>query len=318
MNRELVLVCGIPGCGKTTVAKELVDKGYVRLCRDEVKGGKGSMDDLLPLLTNALQEGKSVVMDNTFMTTAIRKPFIGLAMSAGVPVRCIELTTTLEEAQFNAVQRMIRIAGKLLEPNEIKTHKSPNIFPPAIQFSFRKNYEPPNELEGFSSIEKRPFKRVLEDSYSNKALILDYDGTLRDCVGGNGLFPTELDHVKVRPTVVKKIKEYADNGYRLLGVSNQSGIHKGVLSDSKARELFDHTNKLLGLEIEYVFCPHQSAPPICFCRKPGPGWGVHFIEKYRLSPKDCIFVGDMTTDRTFATRCGFQYVDQAEFFKETS
>ena len=48
---------------------------------------------------------------------------------------------------------------------------------------------------------------------------------------------------------------------------------------------------------------------------PGLPTGVEFILKHKLSRKDCIFVGDMTTDKTFAARCGFQYVDQVDFFK---
>ena len=31
-------------------------------------------------------------------------------------------------------------------------------------------------------------------------------------------------------------------------------------------------------------------------------------------PRQCTYVGDQTTDRSFAQRCGFQFVDQAEFF----
>ena len=100
-----------------------------------------------------------------------------------------------------------------------------------------------------------------------------------------------------------------------MGVSNQSGIHKGELTNETAHELFQFTNNQLGLDIEYRFCPHQSAPISCYCRKPQCGIGVEFMLKHKLSRKDCIFVGDMTTDKTFATRCGFQYVDQAEFFK---
>jgi hypothetical protein len=45
------------------------------------------------------------------------------------------------------------------------------------------------------------------------------------------------------------------------------------------------------------------------------GRGVDFIMRHKLNRKECIMVGDMTTDRTFAARSGFQYADQAEFFK---
>lgn len=316
MTRELVLVIGMQGSGKTTVAKDLCENhGYIRICRDE-EGG--SMDDLLPYVINALKMNMSIVMDNTFMTSAYRKPFIGLAMAAGVPVRCIEMTTSLEDCQFNAVQRMIDITGKLLGPAEIKALGHTNIFPPVVQFGFRKNYEPPNMLEGFTSIEQRPFVRKLNPKFKNKAILLDYDGTLRTTINGNDKYPTELEQIQAKPNVKKVLDAYKKKKYHLLGVSNQSPIHKGEFTAEKATELFNHTNKLVGHDIDFAFCPHQSAPPVCYCRKPAVGFGVHFINKYKLNPADCIFVGDMTTDKTFATRCGFQYVDQAEFFKETS
>ena len=45
-----------------------------------------------------------------------------------------------------------------------------------------------------------------------------------------------------------------------------------------------------------------------------PGMGVQFIEKYKLDPSQCIMVGDMKTDQTFAERCGFQFINAQKFF----
>ena len=36
--------------------------------------------------------------------------------------------------------------------------------------------------------------------------------------------------------------------------------------------------------------------------------------RHQLDPKQCTFVGDQTTDRSFAEKCGFAYVDQATYF----
>ena len=44
------------------------------------------------------------------------------------------------------------------------------------------------------------------------------------------------------------------------------------------------------------------------------GLGVHFIHKYKLDPSKCIMVGDMTSDRTFAKRLGFQFEWAKDFF----
>jgi len=182
-------------------------------------------------------------------------------------------------------------------------------------FKYKKEFQKPTVEEGFSKVDVIKFTRVDNPEFTNKAIIVDYDGTLRECVGGNGKFPTDISHVKVKDKCKEVLQSYKDKGYLLLGVSNQSGVHKGELTLEKCNELFDHTNKQLGLDIEYRFCPHQSAPISCYCRKPMNGLGVEFIMKHKLKRQDCIMVGDMTTDRTFASRCGFQYVDQAEFFK---
>jgi HAD superfamily hydrolase (TIGR01662 family) len=146
-------------------------------------------------------------------------------------------------------------------------------------------------------------------------LIVDYDGTLRECIGGNGKFPVTKAEIEIKPGRTKVLEEYQKKGYRLLGISNQSGIAKGELSDVVARRLFEVTNDMLGVDIEIRYCPHQSNPIACYCRKPQTGVLVEFMLKHKLNLKECLFVGDMTTDATCAKRAGVPYVDQAEFFK---
>jgi HAD superfamily hydrolase (TIGR01662 family) len=222
---------------------------------------------------------------------------------------------TIEEAQFNVVQRAIGLLGKFPTPEEIKAAKHTNIFPPLVLFKYKKDFQKPIVEEGFSKVEVVKFVRKENPEFTNKAVIVDYDGTLRECINGNDKYPINESQIEMKPGRREVLASYQDKGYLLLGVSNQSGVAKGELTAETATRLFEHTNKQLGLDIEYRYCPHQSAPISCYCRKPMPGIGVEFILKHKLNRKECIFVGDMTTDKTFAQRCGFQYVDQAEFFK---
>lgn len=308
-----MMVLGPPASGKTTVTEEMVQNGgYVRLNRD-TEGGK--IVDLLPKLDALLQDKKKVVLDNLFPTVEVRKPFIDLAKKHGARVSCGWMKTTIEDATFNFVKRAIGILGTFPEPEQIKKAKHPNVFPPTVMFKYKKEFQKPTFEEGFEFIVEHHFTRQDDPSFTNKALILDYDGTLRECINGNDKYPVSKEQIEMKPNRKEVIQSYKDKGYRLLGISNQSGIAKGELTADKAKELFEYTNKQLGHDIEFRFCPHQSAPISCYCRKPQCGIGVEFILKYKLSRKDCIFVGDMTTDKTFAARCGFQYVDQAEFFK---
>jgi D-glycero-D-manno-heptose 1,7-bisphosphate phosphatase len=313
---EVILIMGCPASGKGTKAKEYIDKGYVHLNRDE-QGGK--VVSLVPLMEKELQAGNNVVLDNLYATRDSRKPFIQACKNTGVPIHCVHVNTSIEEAQINALRRMYQRYGRFfMNAEEIKADnrakKDSNMFPPFVLFKYRKDFEEPLSHEGFDSIETVEFKREWSPEYCNKALILDYDQNIRDTTCSYG-YPIKPEDVYVLPGRSEKIQEYVEQGYILCGVSNQSGVHKGNFTYEAAVECFEHTNKLLGHNIDFTFCPHQSSPPACYCRKPGVGNGVKLIEKYKLSPNLCIFVGDQTTDRTFAERCGFKFIHTHKFFK---
>lgn len=310
---EVTMVLGPPASGKSTLTKELVAaKGYVVLNRD-TEGGK--IVDLLPKMEVLLQDKKSVVLDNLFPTAEVRKPFIEMAKKYGVPIKAALQKTSIEDATFNFVQRAIGLLGTFPEPELVKKSKHPNVFPPTVLFKYKKDFQKPTTEEGFDQVVEHAFTRRDDPTFTNRAVIVDYDGTLRECINGNDKYPVNKDQIQMKANRKEVLQAYKDKGYILLGCSNQSGIAKGELTAEVAKELFDFTNQQLGLDIEYRFCPHQSAPISCYCRKPQVGIFVEFMLKYKLCRKDCIFVGDMTTDKTFASRCGIQYYDQADFFK---
>lgn len=312
MTNQLVIVLGIPGSGKSFYAQSYIDKGYLNLNRDKIGG---TMNKLLPMLDTALKEGKNVVMDNTFATAISRTPFIGTAMIHKAEIHCIHLETSLEDAQYNVIERMIKLRGKVLSPEEIKKDSSPNIFPPHVLYSYRKKFEEPTMLEGFTSITKIPFVRKMEWNYSAPALFFDFDGTIRKTKSGE-LYPRTPDDIEILPGRREKLLKYKDE-YRLIGISNQSGVHKGTLTEEACRACFDKTIEMLDIKdakIDYAFCPHSSFPIECYCRKPSPGLMLQFIHKYKLNITQCLFVGDLKTDETCAKRIGMKYYDQSEFF----
>lgn len=307
----IVLVMGYNAAGKSTYVNEYTEKGFHRVNRDEL-GGR--LDSLPQYVADLHKKGtKKFVLDNTYVDAESRKSIIECGKKLGLPVHCVWLTTSFEDAQFNACQRMIRKAGRLLDPTDFKNNKDPNLFPPVALFTYKKKFEKPSITEGFADITQVPFVRKKDAAYKNKALILDYDDTLRETDNDYG-YPTKVSEVKVLPGRKEKIAEYKKKGYLLLGASNQSGVAKGVISVQTAVDCFEETNRQLGHDIEYFFCQHNIPPVTCYCRKPQVGIGVHFIEKHKLDPAQCIMVGDQKTDETFAARCGFQYRDQAEFF----
>jgi len=305
----IVIIVGANGAGKTTLAQGYVDQGFHRINRDEL-GGK--LKDLHEHVLKAHAKGfTKFVLDNTYRNIESRRSIIQTAKDLGMPIKCVWLDTSLEDAQYNACIRMVKITGRILGPEEFKKTKNPNLFPPAALYGYRKEFEKPTVNEGFVLVERIPFVRVYDPTYTNKALILDFDGTVRRSLGAEE-YPLKPHEVEVIEGCGEKIQEYRDQGYIIAGVSNQSGVSKGTLSKQDAIDCFEETCKLLGQKIDYLFCPH--APVTCYCRKPSSGLGAVLVEKYKLDPRLSLFVGDQTTDKTFAARCGFQYFDAQDFF----
>ena len=122
-----------------------------------------------------------------------------------------------------------------------------------VFYRYKKEFQKPTTDEGFSKVETIKFTRKIDPTFVNKALILDYDSTIRECVGGNGKYPILKEQIKILPNRKEVLQSYLDRGYKLLGMSNQSGIAKGILSEAVAHELFNFTNKNIGIDIEYQF-----------------------------------------------------------------
>jgi HAD superfamily hydrolase (TIGR01662 family) len=308
---KVVMIVGYPASGKSSLTEKYIKQGFHSLNRD-TEGGK--ISSLVPKMEDILAQGTYVVLDNTFATVLERKQFIDAAKAMGAEIKCNWLTTSIEDAQFNACCRMMERKGKILTPAEIKAEKSPNLFPPVTLFSYRKRFEKPTMDEGFDVIFKTDFVREFPKDWDGKAVFLDYDGTLRDTISG-AKWPTDPSDIRILPNRKKVLDSWTEKGYLLIGVSNQSGVAKNNPSHEIVQECFDKTNELLGIDMSYSYCPDNPAPVNCYCRKPMPGMAVEFFYKYKLDPRQCIMVGDRTSDKTFAKRSHIgRYFDAEEFF----
>ena len=306
----MVLVMGLPGAGKSTVARAYVDQGYARLNRDE---GGGSLRALLPALDDLAAAGQSrIVLDNTYVSRKSRAALLQAAAKRGLPARCVWLATSVDDAQVNAATRMVRKFGRLLGPEEMKqaAKRDVSVFPPSVQFRYQRELEPPHESEGFWRIEPVPFERVREPGYVNRALITWCDGVLtrdRSVAAGD---------VAVFEQRGEVLKRYAGDGWRLLGLGWQPEVAQQAATAEQVEAGYGRVQERLGVPIDILYCPHGAGPPVCWCRKPLPGLGVVFIERYHLDPAQCLYVGNGAQDPGFARKLGFQYRSADEFFNE--
>jgi len=92
-GREVVIMVGFPGSGKSTIAKELETHGYIRMDGDLLKTGK-------KMVKEAEKTGlaSSIVFDATNGTKERRAEYIAFAKKHGLPVRCIWKTTSIEDS----------------------------------------------------------------------------------------------------------------------------------------------------------------------------------------------------------------------------
>jgi len=290
-DADVVIVMGLPAAGKSTLAQSLVGEGYYRLNRDEAGG---TLRSLLPALGRAIETGATrIVLDNTYASRKSRAEVIRAAATRGLPVRCVWLSTSIEEAQTNAVWRIVSRYGRLPGDEDLAQLKRSDVaaFLPGAQFRYRRELEPPDVSEGFSSVDVVPFVRQRNPQFVNRAVIVSCDDA--------------GDLVRL----ASQLRRFRDAGYRLLGISWQPEIAEGKRTPESVKAMFAGECERLGVEVDVECCPHAAGPPRCWCRKPLPGLGVVFVNRYCLDPAQCLYVGAGPHDAGFARRLGFTFRD---------
>jgi aryl-alcohol dehydrogenase-like predicted oxidoreductase len=291
---EVVLVMGMPGAGKSTIALELEAAGYQRLNRD-ARGG--SLADLAEELDIGLGNDKRRwVLDNTYASRRSRNEVIERAWRHGVPVRCIWASTKIGDAQINAMIRMIEVHRSLPSPEEIRERgrTDTRYLGPDALFRYERSLEPPVAGEGFTAVEERQFVRRGRPDADKRALILDYD--------------------HLTPERRGSLARYAADGWLLFAHAWRPQIARGAMTRDDIESEFLRTRADLGVDITFACCPHDAGPPICWCRKPLPGSILEFAIERGVALDRSIVVGTSAADRTMSQRLGTPFHDVSEIF----
>lgn len=132
---ELILLIGLQGSGKTTFYKNRFSDTHVHISKDLMRGKKNREQRQQRQIEAAFQEGRSVVVDNTNPTAAIRMTLIQLACNYGVQ-------TIGYFFESNIQQCLIRNRSR---------HGHARV-PDVAIYTTAKQLEPPRMAEGFKKI----------------------------------------------------------------------------------------------------------------------------------------------------------------------
>ena len=308
-NADVVLVMGMPGAGKSVVARALESEGYARLNRDSVGG---SLVDLVPRLDALLGAGQErIVLDNTYPTRKSRNEVMEVAWDRGAPVRCIWLTTNVANAQINSLERMLDVHGSLPTPEEIRERgkRDTRYLLPDAQFRYERALEPPSIEEGLASVELREFIRAPRDA-TERAIIFDFDDAM-----GPGEPALAATDVMLDQSRRERLIRQREEGWRLFVHAWRPQVARNETTLTAVEACLARMRELLG-DVEMACCPHDAGPPICWCRKPIPGSVVEFARRCNVALVSSIVVGSAASDRTMAERIGARFELSASFFSE--
>lgn len=314
LTTNIILMAGLPASGKSHFVQKYKDLGYVILSLD-AKTMSNAADTAT--LEREVNKGNNVVIDNTNTVLSNRKAFIDFAKRNNLTIGIHHMNTSKEDCLINSLHRMYKRHGQVfLHQSDIPSgiKNEPNNFVISAIFSMFKNFDKINKSEGFDQVEVTKFERKEDWGYTNKAVFIDLDGTVRES-SGEEKYPLKIEDISILKNSAEVLKKYKANGYKIIAVTNQSGVSKKTLTSQKVVELIEYTNKLLDNVIDdYHFCPHLPPKDVCYCRKPQSGMGVLMMHKHKLDLKQCIMVGDSTSDKTFADRLGIKFFNQDLFF----
>ncbi|XP_046966072.1 uncharacterized protein F21D5.5 [Vanessa cardui] len=125
-EKELLVLVGFPGSGKSFLAKEIVEKSgnkYAIVCRDVM----GTWQKCASEATKLLQQGKSVIVDSTNPDKESRARWTSLAKNMKIQCRCARMMTTKAHALHNNKFREI-MKIKHVPVNDIVFHTYKNKF----------------------------------------------------------------------------------------------------------------------------------------------------------------------------------------------
>jgi D-glycero-D-manno-heptose 1,7-bisphosphate phosphatase len=130
---------------------------------------------------------------------------------------------------------------------------------------------------------------------SNSAVFLDRDGTIARDVN----YCSRVEDFQMLPTVPEAIKILNESDFKVVLITNQSGIARGYFTEQTLllihREMENELAKS-GARIDAIYyCPHHPDDR-CDCRKPKTGLFLQAAGKFDIDLSSSFVIGDTQMD----------------------
>lgn len=136
------------------------------------------------------------------------------------------------------------------------------------------------------------------------ALFLDRDGVI---IENRPAYVRSWEDVFIYPQALAALVSARQSPYRIVIVTNQSAVGRGLISLSTARLINQRLVTKIeaaGGRIDGVFmCPHAPEDN-CACRKPKPGLLLDAARKLSLNLNRSVLIGDALTDLSAGRAAG--------------
>jgi D-glycero-D-manno-heptose 1,7-bisphosphate phosphatase len=137
-----------------------------------------------------------------------------------------------------------------------------------------------------------------------RAVFLDRDGVLTRERSDHVKTPQELE---VLPSIYEPLREIRKRGLRIVVITNQSVVGRGLATHETLRAIHDkfrHDLEEHGCRLDGIYyCPHLPNDG-CDCRKPEPGLILKASKELGIDPARSWMVGDKQIDLEAARRAG--------------
>lgn len=139
----------------------------------------------------------------------------------------------------------------------------------------------------------------------NKALFLDRDGVINK---ERGEYTFKISDFEILPSVASTLKIATDLGYKLIIITNQGGIAKGLYTHDDVNQVHDFLcSELKKNEVEITdifYSPHHQDYSKSLDRKPGSLMLEKAMAIYNIDSSKSFMIGDSERDVIASEKVG--------------